>query len=411
VDYLPSPLDKGAVQGLDPRSGQPRAFEPSSAAPPGCLVFKTVHFPTGDLTFVRLYSGSIRAGDSLYNPRLGRMERVGRLFLMHADSRECVDSAAAGQIVACMGLKESSTGDSLCSRKEPIAYGATTFASPVISMAIEPASGADRDRLSTVLGVIAREDPTFTVCTDEETGQTLISGMGELHLEVVLHRIRDEFRLRVHTGKPRVAYRQTLARAATLESRHIKQTGGSGQYAVAVVEFEPVEGDTVEFIDRITQGKISREFLQALERGIREHFRGGGKRGAQIQGLRATVVDGKMHDVDSSVTAFHACGTLAARMAEERCGTILLEPIMRVEVATPEESLGAVLGDLNSRRGNVVELDAEGRDKKVQARVPLAELSAYSTTLRSLTSGRGDYSMEPDGYEPVPASLVDEART
>jgi elongation factor G len=407
VDYLPSPLDKGPVPGHDPKTGTPAAFDPDPNAPLGALVFKTVHFPTGDLTFVRLYSGSFSAGDALYNPRLGKTERVGRLFMMHAASREPIEKATVGKIVACMGLKMSATGDTLCLKQQPIAYGATTFAKPVISMAIEPASSTDRDKLGEVLGIIQREDPTFRASTDPETGETVISGMGELHLEVIAHRIHSEFRIQVTTGKPKVAYRQTFARAAKIEARHIKQTGGAGQYAVAHLQFEPIPGDEVEFVDEITQGKITREFLGALEKGLRDYLLGGGRRGAQIQGVRATVVDGKMHDVDSSANAFYACGGLAARMAEEACTPILLEPVMRVEVTVPDDYLGNVLGDLNSRRGLIVEVGDEGQDKRIISRVPLAELAAYSTTLRSLTSGRGNYSMEPEGYQPVPQGIIE----
>ena len=406
VEYLPSPLDRGAVEGHDPSTEEVISFEPSKEAPLGALVFKTVHFSTGDLTFVRVYSGSFGVGDGLYNPRLRRHERVGRLFLMHAGSREPIETASAGQIIACMGLKESATGDSLCRKDSQILYGATTFARPVISMAIEPVNSADRDRLGEVLGIVAREDPTFHARTDSETGETIIAGMGELHLEVVAHRIRDEFRIAVTTGKPRVSYRQTLSQAASFECRHIKQTGGSGQYAVATVEVEPIDSEEVEFEDKITQGKITKEYLASFEKGVREYLEGGGKAGAPILGVRVTVVDGKMHDVDSSQIAFYACGVQAARLAEERCAPTLLEPVMRVEITVPEDYLGAVLGDVSARRGVVGELGDEGAAKRICARVPLAELSAYSTTLRSITSGRGDYSMEPDGYQLAPASVL-----
>jgi elongation factor G len=407
TQHLPSPLDRGSMEGHEPRSGDPVAFEPIPTAPMGALVFKTVHFATGDLTFLRVYSGSFSQGDALYNPRLGKTERVGRLFTVHASSREPVEVAQAGMIVACMGLKRSATGDTLCFKQTPIAYGATTFARPVISMAIEPVSNSDRDKLGEVMGIIAREDPTFFAATDRETGETVVSGMGELHLEVICHRIRDEFGLKVTTGKPRVAFRQTISAAARLEARHVKQTGGSGQFAVALMDVEPVEGDEVEFVDKITQGKITKEFLSALEKGMRDHFQGGGKRGAQIQGVRVTVVDGKMHDVDSSANAFYACGALAARMAEEKCKVVLLEPIMRVEVTVPDDYLGGVLGDLNSRRGLVANVGVEGLDQIVEAHVPLSELAAYSTTLRSITSGRGNYTMEPEGYQPVPRSIIE----
>ena len=407
VTYLPSPIDRGAAQGVDPRTEEPIAFEPSPLAEPGAMVFKTVHFPTGDLTFVRVYSGTLEAGKGFYNPRLRRHERIGRIFLVHASSREAIETAEAGQIVAVMGIKQSATGDSLCSKQSPIVYGATTFANPVISQAIEPRSSVDRDRLGELLGIIAREDPTFQVHTDQETGQTIISGMGELHLEVVVHRLRDEFKLAVLTGKPRVSYRQTLRKKASFETRHIKQTGGSGQYAVAKISFEPIDGEDVEVTDTITGGKITREYLEAIAKGIREYATSGGRRGAKIQGFRATIVDGKMHDVDSSAIAFYACGVQSARSAEELCGTVVLEPIMRVVVTTPEEYLGTVIGDLNSRMGIVEQITDEGLAKQVEGRVPLRTLPAYATTLRSITSGRGEYSMEPDGYQPVPAELVE----
>jgi elongation factor G len=410
VEYLPSPRDIGPVPGQRPRTGEEVAFEPEATAPLGAIVFKTVHFTTGDLTFVRVYSGTLEAGMAVFNARVGRHERVGRLFHMHAASREPVDKAEAGQIVACMGLKDSVTGDSLSLKDNPISFGATTFAEPVISQAIEPKSSGDRDRLGEALGVLQREDPTFRARTDPETGQTLISGMGELHLEIIAHRLRDDFRIEVTTGKPRVAYRQTLKREAEFEARHIKQTGGSGQYAVAKVHFEPVEGDGFEFVDEIKGGKITAEFLEALRRGIQDRAESGGEFGAAIQGIRVTCNDGKMHDVDSSQMAFYACGGLAMRTAEEKCGLQLLEPIMKVVVSCPDTYMGSVLGDLNSRRGTIVGIDDEGQDKQISAHVPLAELAAYATTLRSLTSGRGNYSMEPEGYKPVPESIAAKVR-
>ncbi len=401
VDYLPNPLDKGAVEGTVPKTEEAIAFKPDPAEPLGALVFKTVHYSTGDLTFIRIFSGTLHAGKAAFNPRLGKHERVGQIYRVHAGARESIECAQAGQIVACVGLKKSATGDTLCAKDNQIAYGSTTFANPVISMAIEPSTSADRDRLGEVLGIISREDPTFRVATDEETGETIMSGMGELHLEVVVHRMRDDFRLQVITGKPRVSYRQTVKRGATIDSRHIKQTGGSGQYAVAKIEFEPIEGEEFEFEDTIRGGKITAEFIKSIRKGIEDYCLSGGKRAAKIQGLRATVVDGKMHDVDSSQLAFYACGVKAARAAEETCGLTLLEPIMRVVVTTPEDYLGAVIGDINSRGGIIIQIGDEGRDKQISARVPLRNLSAYATGLRSITSGRGDYSMEPAGYQAV----------
>ena len=407
VDYLPNPLDKGAVEGTIPKTEEAIAFKPDPAEPLGALVFKTVHYSTGDLTFIRIFSGTLHAGKAAFNPRLGKHERVGQIYRVHAGARESIECAQAGQIVACVGLKKSATGDTLCAKDNQIVYGSTTFANPVISMAIEPSTSADRDRLGEVLGIISREDPTFRVATDEETGETIMSGIVELHLEVVVHRMRDDFRLQVITGKPRVSYRQTLRRGATIDSRHIKQTGGSGQYAVAKIEFEPIVGEEFEFEDTIRGGKITAEFIKSIRKGIEDYCLSGGKRAAKIQGLRATVVDGKMHDVDSSQLAFYACGVKAARAAEETCGLTLLEPIMRVVVTTPEDYLGAVIGDINSRGGIIIQIGDEGRDKQISARVPLRNLSAYATGLRSITSGRGDYSMEPAGYQAVSEDVAD----
>ena len=408
VHYLPNPTDNGAAIGHDPRTGDEVRYEPDPSLPLTAMIFKTIHFSTGDLTFLRVYSGTLESGTAYYNSRMGKHERVGRLFLVHAGSRESIEKAEAGQIVAAMGLKQGATGDALCTKEHQIAFGATTFANPVISMAIEPKSSGDRDRLGEALGIVSREDPTFHVHTDPETGQTIISGMGELHLEVVIHRLSDEWRLSVLTGKPRVSYRQTLKKAAKFEIRHIKQTGGSGQYAVAQFEFEPIEGEDVEFEDVIKGGKITKEFLKSIEKGVRDHAESGGQRGAKIQGFKATVTDGQMHDVDSSQMAFYACGVQAMRAAEEKCALQMLEPIMRVVVTTPEEYLGSVIGDLNSRQGVVDSIEDEGLDKQVTARVPLRTLPAYATTLRSVTSGRGNYSMEPEGYQPVSPDLVKE---
>ena len=408
VDYLPNPLDKGAVEGFSPSGEESIAFAPQAEEPLGALVFKTVHYSTGDLTFIRVFSGTLHAGKAAFNSRLRKHERVGQIYRIHAGSRESIECAVAGQIVACVGLKKSATGDTLCAKDNQITYGSTTFANPVISMAVEPSTNADRDRLGEVLGIISREDPTFRVNTDEETGQTIMSGMGELHLEVVVHRLRDDFRLQVITGKPRVSYRQTLNRGVTINSRHVKQTGGSGQFAVAEIEFEPIEGEEFEFEDKIKGGAITAEFLKSVRKGIEDYCISGGKRAAKIQGLRATVVDGKMHDVDSSQLAFYACGVKAVRAAEEQCGLTLLEPVMRVVVTTPDDYLGAVIGDLNSRAGVIIQIGDEGQDKQVTARVPLRNLPAYATGLRSITSGRGDYSMEPDGYQVVPEDVANE---
>jgi elongation factor G len=403
VDYLPSPVDKGAVVGHHPQDEtDKKSFLPVPEAPLGALVFKTVHFSTGDLTFVRVYSGTFKPGDQLYNPRLGKTERVGRLFLVHADSKEVTSQAEAGQIVAVQGLKLCATGDTLCKKIEQIVYGATTFAAPVISQSIETKSSGDRDRLIMVLGLIAREDPTFHTFIDKDTGELIISGMGELHLEVIVKRIETEFKVLTNTGKPRVAYKKTFDKAATIECRFKKQTGGKGMFAVAKIIFDPIKGDDFEYEDVTKGGKIPKEYSKALMEGIRDALLSGGSDGIPIQGVRATVIDGAIHDVDSSQMAFNICGHMSVDLAIKACSVILLEPIMAVEITVPEDYLGAVIGDINSRRGMTDGIEDEHTNKLVKAKIPLAELSAYSTTLRSITSGRGDYVAEPYGYQRAP---------
>lgn len=406
VDYLPSPTDKGAVEGHHPSNEEDaKSFLPVPDAPLGALVFKTVHFSTGDLTFVRVYSGSFTAGDQLYNPRLGKTERVGRLFLVHADDKEPIEKAEAGQIVAAQGLKLCATGDTMCRKHEQIAYGATTFAAPVISQAVETKSSGDRDKLIMTLGVIAREDPTFQTFTDKETGELIISGMGELHLEVVLKRIETEFNIPTNTGKPRVAYKKTLGKGATIECRFKKQTGGKGMFAVAKIIFEPIEGDGFEYEDITKGGKIPKEYSKSLREGIKDALAAGSSDGIPIQGVKAIVIDGDTHEVDSSQMAFQICGNMAVDMAIKQCGVVLLEPVMAVEVTVPEDYLGSVIGDINSRRGVTDGIEDEHTNKLVKAKVPLAEMMSYATTLRSITSGRGDYSMLPNGYQKAPVDL------
>ena len=407
IDYLPSPSDVPAIEGMDPHSGEVLVRPLKSNEPLGALVFKTISDPNGDLTFLRIYSGQLRQGQKYYNTRRGREERVGRLMRMHANQREAVDVAKAGEIIAVIGFRDAITGDSICEKKNQISYEAMEFPDTVISMSIEPKLSADRDRLAAVIGKLVREDPTFKAHTEEQTGQVVISGMGELHLEVICNRIRSEFKIGVHVGKPKVTFRQTIKRGRDLEARHIKQTGGSGQYAVAKIRFEPDdELDTLEFTDSIVGGRIPKEFISPLEQGLRNALAGGGRYGFPYVKIRAELYDGKSHDVDSSTAAFEACGALAMRLLVEG-NTVLLEPIMKIEVEAPENYTGDVIGDLSSRRGMVEDMiNKPDGINSVRGRVPLAEMFQYSTRLRSLTQGRGHYTMEPDSYQPVPESLV-----
>jgi elongation factor G len=409
VDYLPSPLDVPPIEGIDPDSGDKIVHELLPTSPLGSLVFKTITDPNGDLTFIRLYSGEMRQGEKYYNPRTRRFERVGRLMRMHAAQREPIEIAKAGDIVAVIGVKEAITGDTLCTKEQALSYEAMEFPDTVISMAIEPKSQSDRDKLSDVIGKLVREDPTFKAVTDEQTGQMVISGMGELHLEVKCNIIQNDYKVGVTTGKPKVAYKMTLAGPKDVEARHIKQSGGSGQFAVAKVKFRPEEEiEELEFVDSIKGGSVPREYIPSIEAGIRGAIRGGGRVGFPFVKVRAELWDGQAHDVDSSAMAFEAAGVLAFRLASEN-NSQLLEPIMKIEVECPEEKTGDVIGDLSSRRGVIEEMISKpGGTSAVTGKVPLASMFQYSTMLRSITQGRGHYSMEPDSYEAVPPNIAKE---
>ncbi len=407
VDYLPSPDEVPPAEGVDPDSGEKLVRQGDSAEPFGGLVFKTVSDPNGDLTFTRIYTGILRQGERYYNVRTTRMERVGRLLRMHANQREAIEEARAGEIVAIVGMKEAITGDSLCVKDAPITYEAMTFPDTVISMSLEPQAGGDRDKLSDVIAKLVREDPTFKARTDDQTGQMVISGMGELHLEVICNRIKSEFKLDVLVGRPKVAYKQTITKPKDIEARHIKQSGGSGQYAVAKIRFAPDEEvEEFEFKDGVKGGNVPREYIPSIEAGIRNAAKGGGRLGFPFVHFRAELYDGTSHDVDSSNMAFEAAGTLSFRMAIEGNAT-LLEPLMKIEVESPEEYTGDVIGDLSSRRGIIEEMVTKpGGITTVTGQVPLAEMFQYSTSLRSMTQGRGHYSMEPDTYVAVPANVA-----
>ncbi len=408
VDYLPSPLDVPAVTGTVPRSGEEAVRAPDDGEPVSALAFKTIAEPTGDLTFVRVYSGVLRSGLRLLNPRTGKTERAGRLVRMHANKREAIEEIRSGDIAAVIGLKNTITGDTLCDEDRPIQLSKIQFPETVIAMSLEPRRSADRDRLGEVIGRMMREDPTFRAITNEDTGELLISGMGELHLEVLVNRIQNDHKCEVVTGKPKVAYKQRLTRGVDTEARYIRQSGGRGQYAVVHVKLEPVqtEGGGFEFVDAVKGGSVPREYIPAVRSGLDEGFAGGGRLGYPFVNVRATLHDGKFHEVDSSELAFHSAGLLAFRQAAEQNVT-LLEPIMKIEVRVPEEYLGAVVGDLNSRRGEVTEVDALGNLRVVRGLVPIAEMFAYSSALRGATQGRGSYTMELHEYRDVPRNLAE----
>ncbi len=409
-DYLPSPLDLEPIKGTrGPKDDTEEVRPHDENAPFAGIAFKTVSDPNGDLTFVRVYSGVLHRGDEVLNTRQGKRERIGRLLRMHANQREPMERVRAGDICAVIGLKNTITGDTLCDGAHPIQLESMEFPDTVISMSIAPKSRGDRDKLSEALARLAREDPTFRRFTDDETDETIIAGMGELHLEIIANRLAREFKVPVETGRPRVAYRQTLASTVEVEGRHVKQTGGSGQFGIVRVRFEPDPTTTeVTFESEIVGGAVPREYVPAVEDGIIGYCAEGGELRLPIVGLKSFLTDGKYHDVDSSELAFRAAGRLAMRVAIEQAGITILEPLMDLEVQTPDEFVGAVIGDLNSRRMQITDLgQAPGNVRTIRGRVPIAEMFQYSTTLRSLTQGRATFSMQPCEYSPVPRSLQD----
>ncbi len=408
IAFLPSPLDVGAVSGLNDK-GEPVERMPNPDALPACLAFKTVHDRTGDLTFLRIYSGVVRRGDTLWNPRRRRTERIGRLLIMKANDREPVDEARAGEIVVALGLKETVTGDTLCTKDDSIALESMEFPEAVLSMAIEPKSRGDRDKLGEVLAKLSREDPTFRHFTDEETLETVIAGMGELHLEVVVNRLRSEFKLEVTVGAPRVAYRQRLRKPVEVEGRHVKQSGGRGQFAVVNVRFGISDKQELEWENSVTGGRVPSEYINSVKKGIDGTLGAGGAAGFPFVQVTAELFDGKSHSVDSSEMAFKEAGRIAFKNAVERAGVTLLEPIMRIMVQAPSAHLGDVIGSVNARRAEVENVEEMvGGFSQVRGSIPLAEMFNYATLLRSLTAGRGTYSMEPLTYKPVPQNLAED---
>jgi elongation factor G len=410
VDYLPSPLDVPPTIGEDSSTHAEAVRTPNDSEPFSALVFKIAADPyVGKLAYFRVYSGTLRAGSYVLNTTKGRRERIGRILQMHANHREEIEEVYAGDIAAIVGLKESFTGDTLCDPQHPIILESIRFPEPVIEVAVEPRTKADQDKLALALQRLAEEDPTFRVKTDEDSGQTLIAGMGELHLDVLVDRMTREFKVAANVGKPQVSYRETIRRAAEGNGRFVRQTGGHGQYGHAVIRLEPNEqGAGYEFVDKIVGGVIPREYIKAVDAGIREALETGIYAGFPVVDIRATLHDGSFHEVDSSEMAFKIAGSMAVKDAFERADPTILEPIMRVEVTMPEEFMGDVIGDLNSRRGHIEGMESRGSTQVVRAFVPLANMFGYATDLRSMTQGRATYSMEFAHYAEVPAQVAQE---
>ena len=412
VDFLPSPVDVPPITGLDPDTGKDIPVPCSDEEPLSALAFKIMTDPyVGNLTFLRLYSGHIESGMTVVNAANGRKERIGRLLKMHANKREEIKEAWAGDIVAAVGLKQVATGETLCDPSRGVMLESMDFPDPVIQVAIEPKTKADRDALSQALQKLAKEDPSFQITSDEETGQTLIAGMGELHLEIIVDRLTREFKVDANIGKPQVAYRETISKPAKVETRYVKQTGGRGQYGHVVLEVEPLEpGGGYVFDNSIVGGVIPKEYIPAVDKGIKNALQGGVVAGYPVTDIKATLTYGSYHEVDSSEQAFFIAGSMAIKDACQKAAPVLLEPIMSVEVLTPEEYLGDVMGDLNGRRGKVSGMEARHGTQIVRAHVPLSNMFGYATDLRSFTQGRAMYSMQFDHYEKVPAGLAEEIK-
>lgn len=410
VDYLPSPLDVPPVRGKHPTSQKEEERLPSDEAPFSALAFKIMTDPfVGTLTFFRVYSGALFSGSSVYHSTKGKRERIGRLLKMHANKREEIKEVYAGDIAAAVGLRTATTGDTLCDENHPIILESIDFPEPVISIAIEPKSKADQERLGLSLQKLTTEDPSFRVRTDEETGQTIISGMGELHLEIIVDRLLREFNVGANVGKPQVAYKETVRKAVEREGKFIRQTGGRGQYGHVYLRVEPqAPGKGFDFVDAIKGGSIPREYIPAVEKGVREATESGALAGYPIVDVKVTLLDGSYHDVDSSEIAFKIAGSMAFKEAVSKASPALLEPIMSVEVVVPEEFMGEVIGDISSRRGKVLGMDSRPAAQVIEARVPLAEMFGYATDLRSMTQGRATYTMQFSHYEPVPATISEE---
>ena len=407
VDYMPSPLDIPAICGVNPKTDEEETREASDSAPFSALAFKIMTDPyVGRLSFFRVYSGTLEAGKTVLNSSKGQRERIGRILLMHANHREDLTMAYSGDIAAAVGLKNTTTGDTLCDEKNPIVLESMEFPEPVIRVAIEPKTKAGQEKMAIALQKLAEEDPTFKTYTDEETGQTIIAGMGELHLEIIVDRLLREFKVEANVGKPQVSYKETITRSATVDTRYARQTGGKGQFAHCKITVEPNEpGKGYEFINKITGGAIPKEYIPCVDQGIQGSMQSGVLAGYQVVDVKVTLIDGSYHEVDSSEMAFKICGSMAFKEACEKAGPTLLEPIMKVVVTAPDEYMGDVMGDVNARRGQIVGSDIRNGAAVIEANVPLSTMFGYATDLRSKTQGRATYSMEPSHYVELPKSL------
>jgi len=410
VDYMPSPIDVPAIKGIHPDTGAVIERHASDAEPFSALGFKIMTDPfVGQLTFFRVYSGVVSSGSYIYNSTKGKRERIGRILKMHANKREEVKEVYAGDIAAAVGLKYTTTGDTLCEEEKPVILESIEFPEPVISIAIEPKTKAEQEKLGFGLQKLASEDPSFRVKTDDETGQTIISGMGELHLEIIVDRLMREFKVEANVGKPQVAYRETITKKVKVEGKFVRQSGGRGQYGHVWLEVEPQEaGKGYEFVDAVKGGVVPREYIPAVDKGIKEATDNGVLAGFPVVDIKVTLIDGSYHEVDSSEMAFKIAGSMGFKEGCAKAGPIILEPIMSVEVVVPEEYMGDVIGDLNSKRGRIMGMDSRAGAQVVSAMVPLASMFGYSTDLRSATQGRATYAMTFDHYEPVPKSVGEE---
>jgi elongation factor G len=407
--FLPSPLDIPPVQGINPHNETPQQRTSSDEEPFSALIFKIMSDPfVGHLAYFRVYSGNIKSGDTVLNAGKGKKERIGRLLKMHANKREEIQEVWAGDIAAAVGLKNVATGDTICDNSHQIILESMSFPEPVIAVSIEPKTKSDQERLAQALGKLMQEDPTFRVHTDPDTGQTLISGMGELHLEIITDRLVREFKVGANIGRPQVAYKEAITGEAEAECRYVKQTGGRGQYAHCKIRIRPTAEDDFVFNDQIKGGVIPREYIRPIEQGMREAMETGPLAGYPITGIEVDLYDGSFHEVDSSEGAFKIAGSMAFKDASRRAHPVLMEPIMEVEVVTPEDYMGDVIGDITSRRGRVQHMEARANAQVVRCKVPLAEMFGYATDLRSVTQGRANYTMQFDSYEQAPKSVSEE---
>jgi elongation factor G len=407
VDYMPAPTDVEAIKGINPNNDKEEVRHSSDSEPFAALAFKIATDPyVGKLCFFRVYSGTVNAGDTVLNAVKDNRERLGRILQMHANHREDIETVYAGDIAAAVGLKNTTTGDTLCNEKHPVILESMNFPEPVIRVAIEPKTKAGQEKMGIALQKLAEEDPTFKCYTDEETGQTIIAGMGELHLEIIVDRMLREFKVEANVGKPQVAYRETIRSESSSDTKYARQSGGKGQYGHCKIRIEPNPGKGYEFVNNIVGGAIPKEYIEPVNQGIQGAMQSGVLAGYNMVDIKVTLYDGSYHEVDSSEMAFKIAGSMALKDAAKRADPVLLEPIMKVVVIVPEDYMGDVIGDLNSRRGDIQGFeDRSGGIKQINSRVPLSEMFGYATDLRSKTQGRGQYVMEPDGYKEVPKSI------